>query len=204
MEELDRFERSTGGSKHVLYSITPEMKKQAQLRIMRTDPNNQLFKQIFTNLFLRGMVEGQSFGTDNLDGLLEEISATREDLIIESIEEDYLDYVEGQECGNIPEKLLPHVTCIRYRPISHISIVENISYRQNIFYHFCKEDTVYNFTIPGMSINNFTNAYYTFRVKPKDAEQAFIMAARNGLIRPIMVFRNDTIFAFADDALNGS
>jgi hypothetical protein len=88
-KELEKDEKIIGRSKYVFYSVPTEIKKQEQLRIIRTDPKSQLFKQIFINLFLRGIIEGQPYGTDDLDALLREIGATRKDLIIERIEDEY-------------------------------------------------------------------------------------------------------------------
>jgi hypothetical protein len=71
-----------------------------------------------------------------------------------------------------------------------------------MFYHFCKEHPGINFSIPGMSIEDFTAKYYGFKVKHEDAEEAFMMALKNALIKPIMEFRSRMIYTFTDDALN--
>jgi hypothetical protein len=202
-KELDKDEKIIGRSKYVFYSVPTEIKKQEQLRIIRTDPKSQLFKQIFTNLFLRGIIEGQTYATDDLDGLLREIGATRKDLIIDHIKDEYDEYVKGNIFGKgYVDYQLPVFTITYYRPISHVRIIESTSYRQNVFYRFCKEYSGINFIVPGISINDFTNKYYTFKVKSEDAEEAFMMAVRSGLIKPIIEFRNETQFVFTDDALN--
>jgi hypothetical protein len=40
-----------------------------------------------------------------------------------------------------------------------------------------------------MSIDDFTAKYYGFKVKPEDAEETFMMALKNALIKPIVEFR---------------
>jgi hypothetical protein len=198
-KELKRNEKIVDRSKHVFYCMPSEIKKQAQLRLIRTDPKNLLFKQIFTNLFLKGLIEGTSYSTDDLDGLLHEIGATRQDLILDHIEYEYNKYSEGHVFGkDYVDCQLPIFTMIYYRPISHVRIVEGTSYRQNIFYHFCREYPAINFTVQGISIDDFTSMYYVFKVKREDAEEAFMMALKNGLIKPI---RNRMKYVLADDAL---
>jgi hypothetical protein len=202
-KELERDEKIIGRSKYVFYSVPTEIKKQAQLRIIRTDPKNQLFKQIFTNLFLRGIIQGQSYATGDLDGLLREIGTTRKDLIIDRIEDEYDEDRQAHIFGKgYVDYQLPIFTMIYYKPVRHVRIVETTSYRQNMFYGFCKEYPVINFTIPGMSIDDFTTMYYDFKVKSEDAEETFMMALKNALIKPIMEFRGREIYTFEDDALN--
>lgn len=201
-KELERDEKIIDRSKFVFYSVPTEIKKQAQLRIIRTDPKSQLFKRIFTNLFLNGMIEGSSYATGDLNDLLHEIGASRQDLIIDHVEDEFNEDTQGYVFGRgYIDYQIPVVTMIYYRSISQVRIVESTSYRQNTFYHFCKEYSVINFTVPGMSIDDFIAMYYCFRVKREDAEETFMMALKNGLIRPIMEFRGQTRYAFADDAL---
>lgn len=85
--------------------------------------------------------------------------------------------------------------------LPHVRIVEGTSYRRNMFYHFCREYPAINFTVQGMSIDDFTSMYFVFKVKREDAEEVFMMALKNGLIKPIMEFRNRMRYVLADDAL---
>jgi hypothetical protein len=52
-----RDEKIIGRFTYVFYSVSTEIKKQAQLKIIRTNLKSQLFKEIFTNLFLRGIID---------------------------------------------------------------------------------------------------------------------------------------------------
>jgi hypothetical protein len=190
------------GKESVFYSVTEEAKKRLKLGILRIEPKHELFKEIFINLLLRGITEGGTYVTSNLDELLHDIHATRQDLIIERIKENHSDYDVESEFVNVQEKELSVSLTIFYKPISDIRIIENICYRKNIFYHFCTEHIAYFFTIPGMSIKDLTTKYYTFKPKLEDVEEAFTLLMKNHLIRPLMEFRGETKYVVTDAQLN--
>jgi hypothetical protein len=190
------------GKESVFYSVTEEAEKRLKLGILRVEPKHELFKDIFTNLFLRGITEGGTYVTSNLDELLSDIHASRHDLFIERIEENHSEYDIESELANVQEKELSVSLTIYYKPVSDIRIIENVCYRKNIFYHFCTEYIIYLATIPGMSIKDLTTKYYTFKPALQDVEEAFMLLMKNHLIKPLMEFRGETKFVFADGELS--
>jgi hypothetical protein len=165
---------------HSSYSIS------AKATAMTIDPKSQLFKRIYINLLFRAIAWRTSYHIDNLDDFLHGIGANRQDLVVDRIEDDQDEYLGGDIYGNgYVEYQLPLFTKTYYRPICHIQIEESTSYRQNVFYRICKEYTAYNYTLPGISIDEFTT-YLHYDCKREDVEEAFIMALKSGLIKPIM------------------
>jgi DNA-binding transcriptional ArsR family regulator len=201
-KELKKDEKRVDGVDKVLYSVTEETKKRGQLRLLRIDPKHEVFKEILTNLFLRGMTEGGTYASNNLDELLSDIHATRQDLVVDHIEEKHSEYDMESELVNVQEKILSVSLTTYYKPVSGVRITETTSYRENIFYHFYTECTMYFCTIPGTSIKEFATTYYTFKPKLEDVEEAFILLMKNHLIKPIIEFRGETKYGFADGGLN--
>jgi hypothetical protein len=126
---LNKYDTGQRGKKSVFYSITQEAEKRLKLGILTLQPKHELFKEIFTNLFLRGITEGDSYATANLDELLSDINATRQDLAIDHIERRYSkDDIESEHV-NIQEKILSISLATYYKPIYGVHIFESTSYR---------------------------------------------------------------------------
>jgi hypothetical protein len=200
------YKRDTGerGKKSVFYSLTEEAKKRRQLKLLRTDPDYDLFKKIYANLLFRGLTESETYSC-SLDQLLSYLHVTSKDLIIDHIEKKHFEGNSDIRIDGKPEvRVLPNATVIHYKQISNVQITETTGYRKNIrTHHVWEEPSWIIVSVPGISIKKFTDWFYSsFRPKPEDAEKAFILLWKNHLIRPIMEFRDETRYVLADSALH--
>ena len=197
--------RDTGarGIASVFYSLTEEAEKRRQLKLLRTDPENELFKKIYANLLFKGITEPEIYCYD-LDKLLSDLHVTRKDLVIDHIEKKYFSEKSHIRIGGKPEeRILPNTTVIYYKQISNVQITETITYHKNIrTHHVWEENSILVFSVPGISIKEFSDRFYTFRPKPEDVEKAFLLLWKNHLIKPLMEFRGETRYVLADDALH--
>jgi DNA-binding transcriptional ArsR family regulator len=200
--ELIKCDTGKRGKKSVFYSLTEEAKKRRQLRLLRLDKKQMLFKEIYANLFLRGIAEGETYAAASLNEILSDIHATSKDLVIDRIEEKVESEYNDSEPLNKQEKISPLFLIVHYKPISGVRIIESTNYRENVFYHNFTEYTTYTFSVPGMSIKNFATRLYTFQPKLGDVEEAFTLLLRNGILKPIIELRGETRHGFTDDSLN--
>ena len=90
-------------NKKVFYSLTERAKQLRDLNILRTEPEHLVFRQIYANLFFRAIVEGNTYAGDDLDTILNEIHANRQELYIDHIKKEYSQYYG--------EKLQCCITC---------------------------------------------------------------------------------------------
>jgi hypothetical protein len=182
----------------VFYSLTEYAKQLRDLKLLHTDPKRVAFLQIYANLFFRIIIEGNTYGGVDLENILNEIHANRQELCIVDIKKEFFQW----KCESMPEILLPFTTTTYYKPTSlGVKIIESTSYRENIFYKNRVEDTAYNYTVPGVSIEDLAQKYYTFRPCMADCESALDLLLRRDLIRPIMNFRGKTRYVITDPAL---
>jgi DNA-binding transcriptional ArsR family regulator len=201
--ELIKDDTGKRGEKSVFYSLTEVVKKRRELRLLRLDKKQSLFKKIYTNLFLHGITEGDYYLSPNLNEILSDIHVSNKDLVIDHIEEKSGSEFDNDysQLPNVQEKISPVLVIVYYKPISGVSIVESTNYRENIFYGNFTEYTAYSFHIPGMSIKNFASRLYNFQPNIEDIEEAFTLLLRNGILKPIMEFRGETRYGLADNGL---
>jgi hypothetical protein len=184
----------------VFYSLTEYAKELRDLRLLRTDPKRVAFLQPYANLFFRIIIEGNTYAGVDLENILNEIHANRQELCIDDIKKEIMQW-KG-EFTNIPEILLPVTTTTYYKPTSlGVKIIESTGYRENIFYKNRIEYTGYTYTVPGVSVEDLAQKYYSFKPCITDCESALELLLRRDLIRPIMNFRSKTRYVIADPAL---
>ena len=92
---LNKVDVGRGGK--VFYLLTIESKKKEQLHLLKFNPQYELFRGIYAYMFLYGMPDENSYASDNLQHVLSEIHASKNDIFIDRIEKDHSDYqVESQ------------------------------------------------------------------------------------------------------------
>jgi hypothetical protein len=67
----------------VFYSLTEYAKELRDLRLVSTDPKRVAFIKIYANLLFRIIIEGTTYAGDNLENILNEIHANRQQLWID-------------------------------------------------------------------------------------------------------------------------
>ena len=189
----------------IYYSLTEYAKQLRDLKILRMDPQRVVFLQIYANLFSGIIIEGNTYVGVDLENILNEIHTSREELCIVTIKKksiEYEEYEEKPELTTVPERPLRTYTAIYYKPTSFgVKIIESTSYRENIFYKNRVEYTAYTYTVPGVSIEDLTQKYYTFNPRVADCEIALELLLRRDMISPIMDFRGKTRYVIADPEL---
>jgi hypothetical protein len=190
-------------NKKVLYWLTEDAKQLRDLNLLRTEPEHLVFRQIYVNLFFRAIVEGNSYTGDDLDTILNEIRATRQELHIDHIKKGYSQsYAEKPQLTTVPERRLPVSLTTYYTPTSlGVKIIESTGYRENIMYGNRVEYTAYTYTLPGVAVEDLAEKYYTLKPRVADCERALELLLKRDLIRPIMEFRGKTRYVIADPAL---
>jgi hypothetical protein len=187
----------------VFYSLTEYAKELRDLKLLRTDPKRGTFIQIYANLLFRIIIEGNTYPGDDLENILNEIHANREQLYIDDIKKEFIEgYVEKHELTTSPDLPLRVTTTTHYKPTSlGVKIIESTSYRENTFYKNRTEDTIYTYTVPGASVDDLAQMYYTFKPCMADCESALELLLQRDIISPIMDFRGKTRYVIADPAL---
>jgi hypothetical protein len=187
----------------VFYSLTEFAKELRDLKLLRTDPKRVTFIQIYANLLFRIIIEGTAYPGDDLENILNEIHANKQELYIDDIKKKFIEsHVEKRELTTVPEIPLRVITTTYYKPTSlGVKIIESTSYRENIFYKNRIEYTSYTYTVPGASVEDLAQLYYTFKPCMADCETAIELLLRRDIISPIMDFRGKTRYVIADPAL---
>jgi hypothetical protein len=192
------------GKISVFYAITEYAKKLKLLRLLRTDPKHDLFKKIYTflvffSIYHPSCICTANFSINNLDKLLSDINATRNDLVREFVKRREKEAFENVTTD--PDvKPLPHSVIIEYKPISQVRISEIINYAVNYKNNKYIISTSYQYVLPGFSPEDFS--YYAFKPKSEDLQEAFVLLLKFGLIRPLMTFRGMTRYVWTDERLN--
>jgi hypothetical protein len=172
--------------------------------ILRMDPQRVVFLQIYAIIFSHYYRRGYICRVD-LENILNEIHASREELCIAAIKKkskEYEEYEEKPELTTVPERRLRTYTAIYYKPTSlGVKIIESTSYRENIIYKNRIEYTIYTYTVPGASVDDLAQTYYTFKPCMADCESALELLLQRDIISPIMDFRGKTRYVIADPAL---
>jgi hypothetical protein len=199
--------RDTGdrGIKSVYYSLTEEVKKRVQLRLLRVYSDFDSLKKIYANLFLKAITEPEeyTFGSSGVDQTLSHLHKTRRDLAIDNIQKEYSDTRAHMSILDRPERVLPIGTVINYMPIEDIQIIELITYRENTQTHHIREDeSLFFLSIPGVSSKTFANTFHTFKPEPETVEKAFNLLLKSRLIKPKMEYRGETRYVLSDRALH--
>jgi DNA-binding HxlR family transcriptional regulator len=186
----------------VFYSLTEYAKELKDLKLLRTDPKRVAFIQIYANLLFRIIIEGNTYPGVDLENILNEIHANRQELYIDDIKKKFIEsHVEKREL-TVPEIPLRVITKTYYKPTSlGVKIIESTSYRENIFYKNRIEYTTYTYTLPGASVDDLVQMYYTFKPCMADCESALELLLQRDIIRSIMDFRGKTRYVIADPAL---
>jgi DNA-binding HxlR family transcriptional regulator len=187
----------------VFYSLTEYAKELEDLKLLRTDPKRVAFIQIYANLLFRIIIEGNTYPGNDLENILNEIHANRQELYIDDIKKKFIEsHVEKRELTTVPEIPLRVTTTTYYKPTSlGVKIIESTSYRENIFYKNRVEYTTYTYTVPGASVDDLAQMYYTFKPCMPDCESVLELLLQRDIISPIMDFRGKTRYVIADPAL---
>jgi hypothetical protein len=187
----------------VFYAMTEYAKELRDLRLLRTDPRRVTFIQIYANLLFSIIMEGITYVGGDLENILNEIHANRQQLCIDFIKKKPNEfYEEKPELTTAPEMPLRVFMATHYKPTSlGVKIIESTSYRENIFYKNRIESTAYTYTVPGVSVEDLAQTYYTFKPCITDCESALELLLRKDIIRPIMDFRGKTRYVIAGPAL---
>jgi hypothetical protein len=193
----------------VFYSLTEYAKELRDLRLLSTDLKRVAFLQIYAILFFSMIIEGTTYAGDDLENILNEIHANRQQLCIDFIRKKPIEVEE--KCHymyempiqyNAPEMPLQVFIATHYKPTSlGVKIIESTGYRENIFYKNRVEYTTYTYTVPGVSVEDLAQKYYTFKPCMGDCESALELLLRRELVKPIMDFRGKTRYIIADPVL---
>jgi hypothetical protein len=187
--------------KSVFYSLTEGAKKQIQLNLLGVNPEQTLFRRIYENLFFYDVYHAplNVISTEEeLDRLLLEFNATRNDLY-----ETFSYNPDGElKFATKYEELSFADTRTTYiLGESGVRITKTEYWEANKYYKN-RYATEYTFTLPGVSINEFIkNDSLGMKFQRSDVEKAFSLLIKNGLIKPVIVFRNETRFIIADERL---
>jgi DNA-binding PadR family transcriptional regulator len=183
------------------YAISSIGSKRYKLGLNKSNPNYLIFKQVYINLLFRDMPFGTTFATSQLEKLLGDLEISKKQLKVHHIEENYLDQnLVGDLESPYLQRRLPVQLTIYYHSVSGAYILESIEYREHIYYRFCMEmDSVFQYTLPGMSINDFINKRYRFKATRRLVESLFVILHEIGIIGPIGQFRGETRYIIMDD-----
>lgn len=128
---LNKVDAGRGGK--VFYLLTIESKKKEQLHLLKFNPQYELFRGIYAYMFLYGMPDENSYASDNLQHVLSEIHASKNDLFIDRIEKCHSDYQVESQLLNAREKQLQVFVRTYYKPIAGTFITELISIAKIFF-----------------------------------------------------------------------
>ena len=185
------------------YAISDNGRKRCQLGLSKSNPHYLIFKQMYINLLFRDIAFGTTFATNQLEHLLNDLEISKNQLEIQSIEENYYDpnQVSNLESPHF-ERRLPVYLIIYYKPIGGTHIKESIEFREHIYYHICTEmDSVYQYTLPGMSVNDFVSKRHKYKHARPHVEHTFNNLYKMGIIRAVGQFKKETRYIITDDEL---
>ena len=187
----------------VFYSLTEYAKQLRDLKLLHVDPEYVVFRQIYANLLFPIIIEGDTYVGVDLEEILDEIHANRQELCIDFIKKRPIEFYDAKsELTTVPEIPLQISVVIHYKPTSlGVKIIESKEYRENIFYKNRVEYTSYWYTLPGVSVEDLAQKYYTFNPQLSDCERVLELLLQRELVRPIMDFRGKTRYIIADPAL---
>ena len=189
-----------GRGKEIFYSLSEYGKKLKKLKLLRSDPDQDQFREIYANLFFYCILQGQEYNTDDLPQLLIDIGVSSKDIKIERIDE-VGDRPIVKDSINAGETQLRFNIVTHYRAIRNVYIREFTIYNENKVNGGIKEYTTYWYTVPGISLENFIGRIPDFKPKIEDLRRAFELLSNEDLIRPFMEFQGETRYVFSDDAL---
>jgi hypothetical protein len=206
VKEKDLLRHDTGerGKKSVSFSLTEGAKQRRDLKILRVHPEYKSLEKIYANLFLRGILSGETYGDSDLDNILKEIHASRNELVINRIQTAKVKNCDTFNLMKFHARRIPTNLITTYKDTaSGVEIVETTFYHENILYGNRKEEdlTSYEYTVPGISIDEFTNKFYSYKPDVSYCQQAFQLLLSSGIIRPVMEFRGKTRYAITDSLL---
>ncbi|MGN6631022.1 MAG: hypothetical protein ACTHKP_02120 [Nitrososphaeraceae archaeon] len=177
-----------GRGKEIFYSLSEYGKKLKKLKLLRTDPDQEQFREIYANLFFYCILQGQEYNTDDLPQLLVDIEVSSKDLKIERIDE-VGDRPIIRDPINAGETQLRFNIVTHYRAMRNVYIREFTIYNENKVNGGIKEYTTYWYTVPGMSLENFIGRIPDFKPKIEDLRRAFELLSNEDLIRPLWNFK---------------
>ena len=119
-----------------------------------------------------------------MDNILNEIHSTRQELHIDDIKKKYYEFdKEKPDLTTVCEMRLPVLTTTYYKPTSlGVKIIESTWYRENIIYRNRVEYTSYTYTVPGVTVEDLAEKYYTFKPRFADCERALELLLKRDLI----------------------
>lgn len=190
------------GVESVFYFLTKEAKIQKKLRIIKTDPKCDSFKQIYINLFFRILPKGQLVEITNLaeiplrlqirTGIIPPLRVEKSDNSSFSCDSVSLDH-EQTTINEI--KGLFSFAAIHSLPNS-----EKI--RMAYLIDTNRTSSKYKILLHGTSIANFVTGLHNFKPSMEDTKEAFNMLLKNRIIEPLMELKGETIYHLKDDKLN--
>lgn len=194
-------DKGRGSTKN--YAISSNGSRRYKLGLFKTNPNYLILKQMYINLLFKDMPFGTTFGTGELEKLLSDLEISKNQLKICYIEKNSLDQslVSNLESPYF-ERRFPVNLTIYYESIGGAQIKESIEYREHIYYHFYREmDSVFLYTLPGMSINSFIDKRHKYKTTRQLIEAMFIILHEFGVIAPVGQFRGETRYVITDHEL---
>lgn len=201
-EGMINVEHDKGRGSTKKYAISINGSKRYYLGLNKSNPNYLIFKQMYINLF-RDIPFGTTYATSQLEKLLSDLEISKNQLKIQHIEENYFDQslISNLESPYFEKRLLVNLK-IYYKPVGGVYIKESVEYREHIYYHFCTElDPLIQYTLPGMSINDFISKRHRHKATRQNVERMFVILHEMGIIRPIDQFRGETRYTITDDEL---
>jgi hypothetical protein len=131
---------------------------------------------MYINLLFKDMPFGTTFGTGELEKLLSDLEISKNQLKICYIEENSLDQSLLSDLESpYFERRFPINLTVYYESVGSAQIEETIEYREHIYYHFYREmDSVFLYTLPGMSINGFIDKRHKYKTTRQHVEAMYI------------------------------
>jgi hypothetical protein len=199
-EGMITIEHDKGRGSTKKYAISNNGSKRSQLGLSKSNPHYSIFKQMYVNLFFRDITLGTTFATNQLEHLLNDLEISKNQLEIQHIEENHYDQ---SQVSNLEspyfERRFPVYLTIYYKPVGGAQIEETIEYREHIYYHsYAEMNSVFQYTIPGMSINDFINKRHRYKYVRQRVERMFDILHKLGIIRTVGQFRGETRYIITD------
>lgn len=191
------------GVESVFYFLTKEAKIQKKLRIIKTDPKRDSFRQIFINLFFIVLPKGQ----------LVEITNLAEISLKFQISMDIMPplMVEKSDNSSLSRDLtsLDHeqTTINEIKELFRFAAIHSIPNSDKLRIAYLIDTDIthsakYKIILPGTSITNFVTNLHNFKPRMDDTKEAFDLLLKNRIFEPLMEFNGETIYQIRDDKLN--
>ncbi len=191
------------GEESVYYFLTNEAKIQKKLRIIKTDPKCDSFKQIYINLFFRILLKGQLVEITNLAEIPLKLQISM-DIMPSMVVEKSNNSSFSCDSTNLDHE---QTTINEIIELFRFAAIHSIPHSEKLRTTYLIDtdrtrSAKYKILLPGTSITNFVTSLHDFKPNMEDTKQAFDILLKNKILEPLMEFNGETIYHIRDDKLN--